>query len=293
MAHVTGVHGIRNFTYFSSAKKDLRTAERAISMNWTAWLGKGLASHRPPLPACDPLPVAYYADCLDRGTPMGADDPTRLEPFARQLFAAWVEEIRAARPDGARPVAVPQTGRAMRTLVKQPAQWLARHHGQAAVRLVSAMSAELATYFGEQHAHRREAARERVRAMLREHRPRILLAHSLGSVVTYEALCSAPDLRVDLLVTLGSPLGIANVVYERLLPAPGHRAVRPPGVGTWINIADKGDPVALPVGKLAERFEGVDLDIEVDNHPVDPHSVKYYLRSPRLAEALAPHLPFR
>ncbi|MEU0195537.1 hypothetical protein ABZ250_37895 [Streptomyces afghaniensis] len=51
----------------------------------------------------------------------------------------------------------------------------------------------------------REAAREEVATAIAAHAPDIVVAHSLGSVVAYEALHARPGLRVPLLLTLGSP----------------------------------------------------------------------------------------
>ena len=52
----------------------------------------------------------------------------------------------------------------------------------------------------------REAARTIVAQAIQDHRPSIVIAHSLGSVVAYEVLHHT-GLKVDSLVTLGSPLG--------------------------------------------------------------------------------------
>ncbi|MET7736531.1 hypothetical protein ABZT02_35015 [Streptomyces sp. NPDC005402] len=45
---------------------------------------------------------------------------------------------------------------------------------------------------------------------------RVVVAHSLDSVVAYEALCARPGHQVRALVTIGSPLGIPNVNLHRL-----------------------------------------------------------------------------
>jgi hypothetical protein len=61
---------------------------------------------------------------------------------------------------------------------------------------------------------------------------RVMVGHSLGSVVAYEALCAHPKWPVRALVTLGSPLGL-RLVFDRLRPPP---APGPdPGVprGAW------------------------------------------------------------
>ena len=81
---------------------------------------------------------------------------------------------------------------------------------------------------------------------------RVMVGHSLGSVVAYEALCAHPQWPVRALVTLGSPLGIRNLIFDRLVPAPRLRPtagrVRGRGRGrvrSWVNVADEGDVVAL------------------------------------------------
>jgi hypothetical protein len=44
----------------------------------------------------------------------------------------------------------------------------------------------------------------------------VIIAHSLGSVVAYETLCAHPEWPVHTLVTIGSPLGIANLIFDKL-----------------------------------------------------------------------------
>jgi hypothetical protein len=82
---------------------------------------------------------------------------------------------------------------------------------------------------------------------------RVVIGHSLGSVVAYEALCKHPEWRVHMLVTLGSPLGIRKLVFDALTPAPRRGQGSWPPVKRWVNIADEGDIVALEK-KLATFF---------------------------------------
>ena len=96
----------------------------------------------------------------------------------------------------------------------------------------------------------RQAGPQRVRGGGRAG-TRVLVGHSLGSVVAYEALCANPEWPVTMLVTLGSPLGIPNLIFDRLQPAPaGGSGGRDRGAGgragrAWTNVADQGDVVAL------------------------------------------------
>jgi hypothetical protein len=285
---VVGVHGIWNHSYLSSAGGDLEVAGKAISKDWAGWVAQGLGALRQPVVAPAKVPVAYYADCLRRAVEQGTGDPAMLDPFAQELFAAWVDDLRL---EVLGPGAAPLTpeGRLTKWLLRQPAAWLAEHFGAMAVSVVSAAAGELATYLDPEFADLRQRARNRVIALVTEQRPRVLVAHSLGSVVAYEALCAIPDVRIEMFVTLGSPLGLGRVVFERLEPPPFGKGIRPPGVRYWLNIADRGDPVAVPPG-LGTRFDGVDADRETSIHLVDPHRAKSYLRCAEFASALAPYL---
>ena len=74
---------------------------------------------------------------------------------------------------------------------------------------------------------------------------RVVVAHSLGSIVAYEMLTrQQTPWSVDTLLTLGSPLGIPTAVFERLTPAPVNGKGAFPNVKRWVNIADKDDFVA-------------------------------------------------
>jgi hypothetical protein len=108
----------------------------------------------------------------------------------------------------------------------------------------------------------------------------VVVAHSLGSVVGYEVLCATPRPVGLSFVTLGSPLGLPNLVFDRLEPKP-----RPPGEGirgqwpgpvrAWTNVADAGDVVAA-VEDLRPLFGDAIRQIRVynDSHA---HDMRPYL----------------
>lgn len=107
---------------------------------------------------------------------------------------------------------------------------------------------------------------------------RVLVGHSLGSVVAYEALCAHPDWPVTTLVTIGSPLGIPNLVFDRLRPPPqAGRGPWPGSVHDWTNLCDRRDIVAL-AKQLAPLFSDKGravTDVLVDNgwraHAIERH----------------------
>ena len=125
-----------------------------------------------------------------------------------------------------------------------------------------------------------------VRAANQSNGTTVVIAHSLGSVVTYEALHAYPQLSVDHLITVGSPLAFPHAIYERLDPAPRPRGHRPPNVRRWTNIADVGDIVAVPPHGIPDAFDGVDLDVETTIHWADFHRATTYLKTQAVADAV-------
>ena len=108
---------------------------------------------------------------------------------------------------------------------------------------------------------------------------RVIVGHSLGAVVAYETLCLYPGLPVRAFVTLGSPLGIKNLIFDRLEPEPENDVGRwPSDIRFWHNIVDPSDIIAL--GEPLRPLFGP----KVTDHFVDngnrPHDLGRYLSSP-------------
>lgn len=133
---------------------------------------------------------------------------------------------------------------------------------------------------------RRCGAQERVRAALdsaaRERRPVVVVAYSLGTVVSHAVLARMPNdgMTPVRLITIGSPLG--NPELRAILGDESALAV--PGiVSGWENVFDPNDAFAAPLGA---RVPGVrDVELTPDS-TADPHHVSRYLRDPALGAAL-------
>jgi hypothetical protein len=272
MARIVGVHGVGNYRGGYQHEE----VAAALGKSWTRRLADGFGV---PAQRVD-LRVAYYAPALHRSVRQGVGDLIALDVHAQAMVLDWVAALGA-------PSDIVQ-GRLTQP-VRQAVEWAARHLGVPYERLarlfVAAFFPEVSTYLNDADA--RVRARHTIADAIAEHRPRVVIAHSLGSVVTYEALWARP-LAVPLLVTIGSPLGLPGVVFERLEPVPAPRAARPPGVQRWVNIADHGDFIAVPK-RLSDRCD-VDEEYGVSIHPVDFHRVASYLGCSRLAMILAPYL---
>jgi len=130
-------------------------------------------------------------------------------------------------------------------------------------------------------------------AAQREGRPVILVAHSLGSIVTYDALSSATNAPpVERLVTVGAIVG-APGLRQLLLGGPGDDTLRvPSSVKSWVNIRRPGDPFAAPLSSsiIASRDGRTVRDILTDApDPTDAgeaHDVVGYLRDGATARAI-------
>lgn len=285
---IVAVHGVGN-----SLGDDLSPArtEELRAMRAGAW-ARSLAAGLGVAPERLAVDCAYYADKLLPGPVAQGTDDSDLErdPVAREMLAAWAETL--GLPDH---IAQGHATVPLRAL----SSWIARKHDLAEGPLrvfIRLLFREVAVYLRSAESPERAAAREAIATRIARHQPDVVIAHSLGSVVAYEALHAHPDLRPRLFLTLGSPLALPRAVFHRLIPAPrgeapALRGHRPPGADRWVNIADPGDPVAVPPG-LSKHFQGVALDhTTVVGALFDFHSAKKYLRSATTAATLAPYLP--
>jgi len=113
-------------------------------------------------------------------------------------------------------------------------------------------------------------------------RPIYILAHSWGSVLTHTALhrvaAARPDVRIDKLITAGSPLVPANYVVKLFMKLEVkkeklERAVRKPAiVGTWRNFWAMRDAYSNEIPAADYNFQA---DAEVEN--VEPKLIDFIL----------------
>ncbi len=133
---------------------------------------------------------------------------------------------------------------------------------------------------------------------------RIVIAHSLGSVIAYEGLCRNPR-RVDTFITIGSPIATPRLIMEplreRLHRLLNHSpTLRPPwpGVRQWLNFYAPADVWSVPIKRLAPLFGdgGANTattvrDIEVvhgnPHAAVETHKLTTYLKHPEIRTEIA------
>ncbi|MEY9859871.1 hypothetical protein ABH935_005505 [Catenulispora sp. GAS73] len=287
MTPLVVVHGV--FNHVRGA-----TPEQAAKRKAAEWRPR-LASGFGKLSAAAPeLAVAYYADLLRRQVQdqaQAADDDNRFDVLSRAervLAAEWLAAAGAMLPADPQNVGLAPLRQLLGWLIDARGGIPGTMREQTIGRLERTVVANLR----EVEAYttwpdRRRLVRERVAETIRREQPKVVVAHSLGSYVTYETLHAFPDLTVDLLVTLGSPLRVPSLA-RRLDPGlRAERGARPAGVGRWVNIADVGDLVAVPPG-LGKVFP-VDVDESCDTG-LGFHGLGGYLANGLTAAAIAPYI---
>ncbi|MGW2303878.1 hypothetical protein [Streptomyces sp. NPDC001809] len=247
------------------------------------------------------LAEARFADYSDLFTPRGAQGSAlgdELDPSDEQvlsgLLEAMVDELAEQYP--------PDTGTRDARVIEQ-----ARHHvyalssgsraqgvGGFARRLVGVTTtllqlpglrqgahwvtgqafalhlSQVARYLNRSgdRASLGSAIRSRVLEGLDPARPLVVVSHSLGTIVAYEALHEYEG-SVALWVTLGSPLALGGVVLQRLVPRPPSC---PEGVGAWHNFWDRND-IVVGRPRLADWIAPSSRGVKAQTAPVKSSGV--------------------
>jgi hypothetical protein len=152
----------------------------------------------------------------------------------------------------------------------------------------------------------RELLKRQLRPMLTDRGKVLLIGHSLGSVIAYDALWELSHLehlsgKVDLFLTIGSPLGM-NYVQRRLI---GHdqtgQKKYPMNIHRWVNISSVGDITALDrvfaddfapmleqglIGSIEDHCDGI-YNFYRNNDGLNCHRSYGYLVNPAVGEVIA------
>lgn len=112
---------------------------------------------------------------------------------------------------------------------------------------------------------------------------RVLVAHSLGTIVSYSALLEHPEWKIDTFITIGSPLG-TSMARSMLPPADADgRHPFPPQIRRWVNVMAIDDHVAAPCDG---HFAGSIDDVRIDNGHRGHDPIPYF-NSRAVGEAIA------
>lgn len=137
----------------------------------------------------------------------------------------------------------------------------------------------------------RQMLKVRLRAAIEARRPILLISHSMGSVISWDTLwemsrCDGDDVGIDVLLTMGSPLG-QRYMQRRLqgFDEIGEKRY-PRGVRRWINLSAIGDLTAIDPYLAVDFAEMVKLGLV---ESIDDHRFHNYFR---LDGILNPHAEY-
>lgn len=277
MAKIVGVHGIN---------QEFR-GSNTIHAQWLPALKDGLERVGAKLESDDDFRCAFYGD-LFRGRSKAVGIPNYDasdidSDWEEELLLQWWEEA-AKVEDGIKGPNDSLREKATPKIVQKALIALSdsQFFGNIAEKIVIFYLKQVGGYLHDRDL--RNQIRERVVQAL-DSDTRVLVGHSLGSIVAYETLCQHPEWPVKVFVTLGSPLGIKRLIFDRLEPTPQNNLGRWPGsVEKWINIADGGDVVALEK-ELNPLFDGSIEDKLVYNGAT-AHDASNYLTAAETGAAI-------
>jgi hypothetical protein len=265
--------------------------EEVVANEWRAALRDGMRLASVPeqnLPQDTDITVAFYGDMFRIKATKGDNEPYELPDISpgleQQLIEYWLAEAEKHTKFTACQGSQPTKSGWQPAFVQDAAMKLLRlpFFARLTEQLFVGALKQVSVYFEDSEV------RERVKRRMASHLTpdtRLVVAHSLGSIVAYEVLCRLRSEKAPALVTLGSPLGIPNLIFDRLDPPPlAGTAVWPGSVPQWTNIADRHDIVAA-VKQLAPLFGGKVRDLIVENE-VLAHDVMPYLTAPETGAVL-------
>lgn len=115
---------------------------------------------------------------------------------------------------------------------------------------------------------------------------KLLIAHSLGTLVAFDVLSTFTD--PIHLITIGSPLGLEAIKAHERIEFGVSKLLPPPCVLTWENFADRLDPVALDT-TLADDYDRLlikDHLVMNPRSPREPHSIAGYFQIREVRDAI-------
>jgi hypothetical protein len=269
VASIVGVHGIGQQQY---GRHQLLPVWRQAALD-----GLERALGRPQEPPLS-LDIAFYGDLF---LPSARNDGSKGitgSDLADAMTVEELDEFESAVTEALGPgvLANPEVNPSAKGFTQAPGplrgliRTIDRTLGVGAGTLLWGVFRQVNLYLRDPEVKRQVDGR--VKAAIKDD-TKIILGHSLGSVVAFEYACGKPGKNVSL-ITLGSPLGFKFT--RKLLPS---GTIPPlsetaPSAPSWVNVRDPRDPVAC-AGDLRKWWPQC-ADEQVHNGS-DAHSVTRYL----------------
>ncbi len=266
MTIILGIHGIGQ----------QRKGPNTLHNEWWPAMQDGVHVAGADLASLATLRFAFYGDMFRPAGHLAFGDPPfdrrDIDTWEAELLQTWWQEAATVDPAVVHPEA--QTLAAVPLAIQRGLNALmnSRFFAGIAEKALIFDLKQVKAYLYEDQV--RTAVLAEVAKQMNDD-VRVIIGHSLGSVIAYEALCAHPEWKVKALITLGSPLGIRNLIFDRLRPPPINSLGAWPGsIDNWINIVDRGDIVALAKDLrplFGDRIDNLTVDNGAKAHNVSPY----------------------
>ncbi len=289
---IIGVHGLGN-----------KPSKNVLRIWWEQAILEGLKKYNYPVKDFN-FELVYWADILHE-IPLDPEEQNKKSPL--YVSEKYIPEVLSSFSE-------PMTHR------QKAIEYLEKYYSKILINGILSLNSpslmnlfihlylqDLEKYYSLYHVEQnggkrlaREVIIERFCEVVRKHRDKkiLVVAHSMGSIIVHDALFKyIPEIKIDTLVTIGSPLAQKYVIHKIL------EEQKDNGIDelktadnierSWFNLSDLQDQVALN-HKTAEFYKANKKGIVVQDMLVqnkyeyagvrNPHKSFGYLRTPEFAE---------
>jgi len=190
------------------------------------------------------------------------------------------------------------------------------NYSETADFFVGTFFKELEAYYSEtagndNNTSSKNQIRSRLANLLKAHSKDdiLLVSHSMGTIIAYDVLkFVTPEIQINTLVTMGSPLGLplvmAKTAKEANVRTKSEIFLNTPESITrnWFNLSDLEDKVAInynladDYGPNSQGVKPVDSEVNNDyemNGEPNPHKSYGYLRTPEFSKIVSDFINFQ
>jgi hypothetical protein len=297
---IIGIHGLQN-----------KPPKRILEQWWYLAIKEGLKLNGYP-PLNFKFKLVYWADLLYK-TPLDTSIQDKRHPLYIQFPYVPCNRIVKKKPDIIRKAILDNLEVLLDQVFFTEKGFI--DYQSISNMVIQHLFKDLETYYYKTCLNRKkkeQAAKEVMRNellyMLKKYRFRkiLLLAHSMGSIISYDALClgtakykKIPE--VNTFLTIGSPLGLPVIIKKHLeehnLFKNMKQEVRTPEIVKqyWYNLSDLEDPIAINYN-LGDDYKANSKGIKTVDYIVhntyilkgqrDAHSDIGYLRTPEISKII-------
>lgn len=298
---IIGIHGLGN-----------KAPKQILQMWWQKAIEEGLQPRFEELPEL-PFELVYWADLIYERPLNPAITDKKHEFFIDDPYVSSPKAYTAEKPSNLRRKILDMVGDQIESVFLN--ENLTINYTSVSDFIINRFFKELGIYYNTYHPEHgttdlmlRQKIQARLNDVLMTHKRKeiLLIAHSMGSIIAFDVLTQVPpNLKIDTLVTIGSPLGIptirSKIATEHSGDSDPRSFLKTPECiqNQWINLTDLRDKMAVYY-RLADDFSpnsnGVGVvDKTVINDYVigkekNPHKSYGYLRTPEMSDILTEFL---